>query len=129
MSDAVNAMPTREDHMEMSRRATRVRIYFGESDHFEGKPLYSALLELLRAEGASGATVLRGIAGFGAHSRIHTASIVDLSSDLPLVLEWVDDSDRVAALLPQIGAMVDGGMVTMEPVEILHYGPHEDKPR
>lgn len=114
---------------EMTRRATRIRVNFGESDHYDGKPLYRALLEFLGSESASGATVMRGIAGYGAHSRIHTASIVDLSSDLPLILEWVDSPDKVAALLPELRSMIDGGMVTIEPVEIFHYGPHHDKPR
>jgi PII-like signaling protein len=93
------------------------------------KSLWGALLDYLRREGASGATVTRALAGYGAHSRIHAASLVDLSSDLPLVLEWVDDAERVERLLPGLTAMLDGGLVTTDPVEIVRYTPHADKPR
>ena len=110
--------------MQLEGQGTRVRIYFGEHDHHGRKPLWSALLDYLRANGAAGATVLRGLAGYGAHSRIHTATLVDLSSDLPLVLEWVDVADRVERLLPDVIAMVDGGLVTTEPVHIHHYEAH-----
>ena len=113
--------------MALSRQGRRVRIYFGESDLYEGKPLYSALLDFLRAEGAAGATVTRGIAGFGAQSRIHTASIVDLSSDLPLLLEWIDSAEQVEALMPKIGEMLDGGLVTIESIDVMHYGPHQNR--
>ena len=81
--------------------AVRLRVYFGERDKYHGKALWSALLDRLRREGAAGATVTRGIGGFGAHSVIHAASIVDLSTDLPLILEWIDANERVQALLPQ----------------------------
>ena len=106
---------------------TRVRVYFGERDHHHGKPLWSALLELLRVNGAAGATVTRGIAGYGAHSTIHSASIVDLSSDLPLVLEWVDATERVGALLPTLKQMLQGGLITTDPVTIIRYQPHTDR--
>jgi PII-like signaling protein len=114
-------------------RGLRMRIYFGERDHapgpLRGKPLWSALLEYLRREGAAGATVTRGIAGFGAHSRIHTASIVDLSSDLPLVLEWVDTQARVDALLPGLSTILEGtgGLLTTDPVEIHRYEAHQGR--
>lgn len=112
---------------EIVGRGQRVRIYFGERDKFEHKPLWGALLELLRAEGAAGATILRGIAGYGAHSRIHSASVVDLSSDLPLVLEWVDSEERVERVLPRLTAMLDGGLVTIDAVEIHRYVPHHHR--
>ncbi|HZS01912.1 MAG TPA: DUF190 domain-containing protein [Chloroflexota bacterium] len=118
---------------DITGRGLRVRIYFGERDHardgFPGKPLWSALLEYLRREGAAGATVMRGIAGFGAHSRIHTASLVDLSSDLPLVLEWVDTQERVEALLPGLAAILEGtgGLLTTDPVEIHRYEAHQGR--
>ncbi len=102
----------------------RVRVYFGERDTHDGKSLWSAMLELLRREQAAGATVLRGLAGYGAHSRIHSASIVDLSSDLPLVLEWIDSSERVQRLLPMIDAMLQGGMITTDPVTVARYRAH-----
>jgi uncharacterized protein len=116
---------------EIGGRGVRVRVYFGERDHHDHKPLWAALLDLLRAEGAAGATVLRGIAGFGAQSRIHTARLVDLSSDLPLVLEWVDAEERVAALLPRVAEMLEGtgGLLTTDPVEVHRYVPHRSAPQ
>lgn len=112
---------------QLNGQAIRIRAYFGERDAHHGKPLWSALLAFLRASGAAGATVTRGIAGYGAHSRIHAASIVDLSSDLPLVLEWIDAPERVNELLPDIEAMLQGGMITTEQVTILRYQPHVDR--
>lgn len=105
----------------------RVRAYFGERDKSAGTPLWSALLEHLRREGAAGATVTRGIAGYGAHSKIHAANIVDLSADLPLVLEWVDSKERVDKLLPSIEELLQGGLITVEPVTIVRYQPHSDR--
>lgn len=103
----------------------RVRIYFGESDQWQGRPLFLAILEKLRSEGAAGATVFRGIAGFGAHSRIHTATLVRLSEDLPIVVEWVDTAERVDRLLPSIAAMVDEGMITVDETQLAHYHQRE----
>jgi PII-like signaling protein len=108
-------------------RGIRVRAYFGERDSHHGKPLWSALLELLRREGAAGATVTRGIAGYGAHSKIHAASLVDLSADLPLILEWVDTEEQIHRLLPAVEAMIQGGLITTEPVTIVWYQPHHDR--
>jgi PII-like signaling protein len=113
--------------MEITGQGLRVRVHFGERDHapgqLRGRPLRSALLEYLRREGAAGATVTRSVAGYGAHSRIHTASLVDLSSDLPLVLEWVDTQERVEQLLPGLSAILEGSgrLVTTDPVEIRRY--------
>ncbi|MSQ15807.1 MAG: DUF190 domain-containing protein, partial [Dehalococcoidia bacterium] len=101
-------MSNKGGSMEITGPGTRVRVYFGERDHYQGKPLWSALLEYLRKEGAAGATVMRGVAGFGAHSRIHTASLVELSADLPLILEWVDSSERVESLLPGLITILEG---------------------
>jgi PII-like signaling protein len=112
---------------DIAGRGVRVRVYFGEHDRYQGTGLWSAFLNFLRAEGAAGATVLRGVGGFGAHSHIHTARLVELSSDLPLVLEWVDTPERVEHLLPRLMAMLDGGLVTTDPVEIVRYTPHERK--
>lgn len=111
--------------MEIVGPGVRVRIYFGESDHHGHTPLWAAMLELLRSEGAAGATVTRGVAGYGAHSRIHTATLVELSSDLPLVLEWVDASERVERLLPRLSEMLDGGLITTDSVRIRRYVPHQ----
>lgn len=105
----------------------RVRVYLGERDKHNGKSLWSALLELLRREGASGATVTRGVAGYGAHSKIHAASIVDLSSDLPLILEWIDTEERVKRTLPDLEEMLQGGLITTDPVKIIRYQPHTDR--
>ena len=99
----------------------RVRIYTGEAAQWQWKPLFLAVLEFLRAEGAAGATVTRGVAGFGANSRIHTATILRLSEDLPIVIDWIDTPERVERLLPQICAMVAEGLVTVEDVRIAQY--------
>jgi CBS domain-containing protein len=99
----------------------RVRIYTGEAAQWQWKPLFLAVLEFLRAEGAAGATVTRGVAGFGANSRIHTATILRLSEDLPIVIDWIDTPQRVERLLPQICAMVSEGLVTVENVRIAQY--------
>jgi PII-like signaling protein len=115
------------DSESLNGKGIRVRIYFGERDRHGHKSLWNALLEFLRREGAAGATVTRGAAGYGAHSKIHTASIVDLSSDLPLVLEWIDSEEQVQRLLPQVEAMLQGGMITTDPVTITRYQPHNDR--
>jgi CBS domain-containing protein len=107
--------------MNIAGMGRRVRIYTGEFAKWEWKPLYMALLEFLRAEGAAGATVMHGVAGFGANSRIHTATILRLSVDLPMVIEWVDTPERVERLLPRICDMVTEGLVTVEDVQIARY--------
>ena len=98
-----------------------LRIFVGESDRFEHIPLYEALVELFRKEGFAGATVLRGVAGFGAHSMYHTDRLLRLSTDLPMVLEVVDSRDRFDAVLPRVEEMMDGGMITMEKVSVWRY--------
>jgi PII-like signaling protein len=100
----------------------RVRVYLDERDHHEGKATWRALLEFLHAEGAAGVTILRAMAGFGAHSHIHAATLVDLASSLPIVVEWVDSEDQVGALMPSVIAMLEGGLVTTDPVEIFPIG-------
>lgn len=109
--------------MQLQGKALRVSVYIGESDVYEGKSLQMALLQFLKKEGASGATVIRGLAGFGAHSRIHTASIVDLSSDLPLKLEWIDEPELVERLMPEIRKMVNDGLITVEDIDVVQYAP------
>jgi uncharacterized protein len=98
-----------------------VRIFIGESDTWHGKPLYQAIVRRIREEGIAGATVLRGIEGFGASSRLHTSRVLRLSEDLPLVIEIVDSDERIEALLPILDEMVVEGMVTIEKVQILAY--------
>lgn len=101
--------------------AKRMRIYIGDSDRWQGKPLYAVLLEQLKHEGLAGATVLRGVAGFGAHSRIHTASIIDLSTDLPLIIEVIDSPEKIYHVYERISPMVREGLITLEDVEVLSY--------
>jgi uncharacterized protein len=98
-----------------------LRIFVGESDRYEGKPLYRAIVERVRAEGLAGATVVRGIEGFGADSRVHTSRILRLSEDLPIVIEIVDTPERIDAILPALDEMVGEGMVTVERVQIIAY--------
>jgi CBS domain-containing protein/PII-like signaling protein len=107
--------------MQMQGQATRVIIYIGESDKYGSTSLYMAILQLLKREGAAGATVIRALAGYGAHSRIHTATIETLSADLPIRVEWIDLPDRVERLLPQVRRMVADGLITLEPVEVVQY--------
>lgn len=101
----------------------RLTIYLGESDTWHHQSLYSAILEFLRAEGCAGATVVRAIAGFGASSRIKTAAILRLSSDLPIVITVVDRADRIARVLPKLKEMVGGGLMTIEDIGVLKYTP------
>ena len=99
------------------------RIFVGESDRWHHQPLHVALLERLRREGFAGATVTRAVAGFGASSAIHTASILRLSQDLPIVIEVVDDEQQIERLKPILDEMVSGGLVTLEKVTVLRYSP------
>lgn len=97
------------------------RIYIGESDTWHGRPLYEAIVHLLRKRGLAGATVLRGIEGFGAKQHLHSTRILSLSSDLPVLIEVVDQEDRVRAVLPELDAMVGEGLITLERVEVITY--------
>jgi hypothetical protein len=106
-----------------------VRIFLGESDRFHHTPLARALLERLRREGFAGATVIHGVAGFGASSVIHTMSLVELSSDLPVLIEVIDDEEHVERLLPILDEMVTGGgLVTVERVRVVKYAAAKRKP-
>lgn len=98
-----------------------LRIYIAEGDRYEHRPLYEALVEMLRKEGFAGATVLRGICGFGAHSVYHSQKLLDLSSDLPMIIEAVESEDKVNSVMPRIDAMMSGGMITMEKVKVIRY--------
>ncbi len=98
-----------------------LRIFVGESDRWEGKPLYEAIVRRAREEGLAGATVLRGLEGFGAHSRLHTTRILRLSEDLPIVIEIVDEAGKIDAFLPALDTMVAEGMVTLEAVRVIAY--------
>ena len=105
----------------LSEDAQLLTIFIGESDKWRGRPLYSAIIDLLRAEGIAGATVLRGVAGFGAHSHIHTASILRLSEDLPLCIQVVDKPDRIAHAIDLVSPMVREGLVTVEDLHVIRY--------
>lgn len=107
--------------MQILGSAKKVSIYIGESDKWERKPLYQAILELLKTEDCAGATVTRALSGFGAHSRIHTASVVALSTDLPLKIEWIDSPVRVNRVMPKLRKMVIEGLITAEDVEVVAY--------
>jgi uncharacterized protein len=100
-----------------------VRIFIGESDRYHHDALHRALLERLRKEGFAGATVTHGIAGFGARSIVHTAHILDLSTDLPVVIEVVDDQAHADRLVDILDEMLEGGLVTMEKVRVIRYQP------
>src|SRR5690348_7273904 len=107
--------------MRITGQGLLLRIFIGENDRWHGRPLYEALVLEARKAGLAGATVTRGVEGFGAHSRLHTAKVLRLSEDLPMVVEIVDREDRVRAFLPTCDAMIGEGLVTLEPVEILKY--------
>lgn len=98
-----------------------LRLFIGEHDRWDGKPLYEAIVLRARAEGMAGATVLRGIEGFGAASRVHTSRLLELSSDLPIVVELVDTEDKIERILPIFDEMVGDGMMTLETVHIVTY--------
>ncbi len=107
--------------MQILGSAKKVSIFIGESDKWERKPLYQAILEMLKKEDCAGATVSRAMAGFGAHSRIHTASVVALSADLPLKIVWIDSPVRVSRVMPKLREMVVEGLITVEDVEVVAY--------
>jgi len=100
-----------------------LRIFIGESDRWESLPLFEAIVRRARRHGLAGATVLRGIEGFGAHSRIHKTNILRLSDDLPVVIEIVDRRERIESFLPLLDEMVEDGMMTLETVHIIAYRP------
>jgi PII-like signaling protein len=103
-----------------------LRMFIGESDTYDGRPLYQAIVEELRRRGLAGATVLRVIEGFGKSSHLHTAHILRLSEDLPIVIECVDTYDKIEAILPSLDAMIGDGLVTMERVEVRVYRANRD---
>ena len=107
--------------MKLEGEGRLVRIFVGEADRWHGKPLYEAIVARAREEGLAGATVVRGLMGFGAKSRIHTAKVLRLSEDLPIVIEIADRADRIEAFLPKLDEMVADGMVTLEKVQVIAY--------
>ncbi|MGN6643735.1 MAG: DUF190 domain-containing protein [Verrucomicrobiota bacterium] len=107
--------------MQIPQDAVLLRIFIGESDRWEHQPLYEAIVLKAREQHLAGATVLRGPMGFGKSSRLHTAKILRLSVDLPLVIEIVDSEEKIQAFLPTLEGMIGGGLVTLEPVKVIHY--------
>jgi PII-like signaling protein len=104
-------------------RARRVRIYLNDSDKAGHVPAHLAVLELLRGQGAQGATVFKGLEGFGAAGQLHLSHLVDVAGKLPLVIEWIDQADRVERLLPQVRALVSRGFITCDDTEVLLFEP------
>lgn len=109
-----------------SQDARLLRIFVGESDTHDGRPLYQAIVETMRRQGLAGATVLRGIEGFGKSSILHAAHILRLSEDLPIVIECVDTNENIEALLPVLDEMIGDGLVTMERVDVRVYRANEE---
>lgn len=111
------------EHQRFEGDRTLMRIHIGESDKWHGKLLYEAIVELLRKEGFYGATVLRGVGGYGSSSRYHTEKILRLSQDLPIIIEVVEYSERIEKILPRLDEMVDGGLITLEKAHVILYRP------
>lgn len=111
--------------MESGGESYLLRIFIGETDQWHGKPLYQAIVERARADKMAGATVLRGLEGFGARSHLHTARLLRLSEDLPVVIEIVDRQDNIDHFLPQLQEMIGDGMATLERVTVLYYGTRQ----
>jgi PII-like signaling protein len=107
--------------MKISEEGQLLRIFIGESDKWEGKPLYEALVLKAREMGLAGATMLRGLMGYGAASRVHTVKILRLSEDLPIIVEIVDSQEKIASFLPVIDEMIQEGLVTLESVQVILY--------
>ena len=109
--------------MSLPAEGKLLRIFVGEADRWQGKPLYEAIVVEARQRGLAGATVLKGFMGFGAHSRIHTAKLLELSQDLPIIIEIVDTAERIEAFIPDLEKMVGDGLITLERAEVLLYRP------
>ncbi|HZL42050.1 MAG TPA: DUF190 domain-containing protein [Verrucomicrobiae bacterium] len=114
--------------MQIPQDAALLRIFIGEKDRWEHKPLYEAIVLKAREMHLAGATVLRGPMGFGKSSRLHTTKILRLSMDLPLLIEIVDSEDKINAFLPELDKMIGGGLVTLEKVKVVHYRSETDAP-
>jgi PII-like signaling protein len=110
-----------ENCMKRESTAILLRIFIGESDRYNGKPLYMHIVERLKAEGIAGATVFRGITGFGKHSFIHTTSILRLSTDMPILIEVVDLEENIEKIRPKLDEIINQGLITEEKVKILFY--------
>jgi PII-like signaling protein len=114
-------------HEKFEGDRTLIRIHIGESDKWHGKPLYEAIVELLRREGFSGVTVLRGVGGYGSTSIYHTEKILRLSQDLPIIIESVEYEDRIEKMLPRLDEMIGGGLITLEKVRVILHRSTQEK--
>jgi PII-like signaling protein len=108
-------------HEKFEGERTLMRIHIGESDKWHGKPLHDAIVMLLRQEGFSGATVLRGVAGYGGSSVYHTDKLLRMSQDLPIIVEVIESTERIEKILPRLDEMVEGGLITLEKVRVILY--------
>ncbi len=113
-------MTERSDRQRLPREGQRLRIFLGEAQRWQGKPLYQAILELAQRQGAAGATVLRGIEGFGPEHHLSTERLPDISDNLPVIVEIVESDECIEALLPLLDRLVQRGMITVTPVEIVY---------
>jgi len=109
--------------MSLPTEGKLLRIFVGEGDRWHGQPLYEAIVLEARRRGLAGATVVKGFMGFGAHSRIHTAKLLELSQDLPIIVEIVDAAEKIEAFIPDLEAMVGDGLITLERAEVRLYRP------
>jgi len=108
-------------HEKFAGERMLMRIHIGESDKWHGKPLHEAIVELLRKEGFSGATVLRGVGGYGGSSVYHTDKLLRLSQDLPIIVEVIESTERIDGILPRLDQMIEGGLITLEKVRVILY--------
>ncbi|RMD92884.1 MAG: DUF190 domain-containing protein [Calditrichaeota bacterium] len=107
--------------MKIEGEGKLLRIFIGEADRYEGKPLFQVIVNKARQEGLAGATVIRGLMGFGAHSRMHTAKILRLSEDLPIIIEIVDSEEKIRKFVQDINGMIQEGLITLEKIEVITY--------
>lgn len=118
-------MNTSIDSFNLPEDATLLRIFIGDADRHNHQPLYEAIVQRARELHLAGATVLKSPMGFGVRSRIHTAKILQLSTDLPMVIEIVDTPEKIDSFLPELDQLMNGGLVTLEKVRVIHYRPHK----
>jgi uncharacterized protein len=115
------------EHERFEGDRTLMRIHIGESDKCRGKVLYEAILDLLQREKLAGATVLRGVAGFGSHYHYHTQKILRLAQELPIIIEVVDYTERIERILPRLDEMIEGGLITLEKAHVILYRTRESR--
>lgn len=107
--------------MKIPRDGKLLRIFIGEADKWKGKPLYESIVLLAREKGMAGATVIKGVMGFGCHSHMHTSKLLELSSDMPLVIEIVDSEEKINGFIPYLDEMVPEGLITLEKADVIMY--------